>query len=143
MIDAIVGPKGTGKTAKIVDEITKLAQAPDTNIVCIENGKRFDQHLPYTVRLIDVTEYSIQGFNELFAFIAGMNAKDYDISHIYIDSIHKVARVEGNEGLAEFIKALDELAAKFKVKKVVLTISDEAEQLPKEVQEVIRVNTNE
>ena len=90
MINAIVGHKGSGKTARIVKEITDASSRSDSNIVCIENGKRFDSVVPYTVRLIDIQEYPVSGFDELFAFIAGMNAKDYDISHIYIDSIYKV-----------------------------------------------------
>lgn len=137
MINAIVGHKGSGKTARIVKEITDAASRSDSNIVCIENGKRFDSIVPYTVRLIDIQEYPVSGFDELFAFIAGMNAKDYDISHIYIDSIYKVAKEENPEALAPFMGRLNGLAEKAHVN-ITLTISEEPDKLSDEVRSYIK-----
>lgn len=132
MIEAIVGLKGSGKTARIVQEITEAAQHQDNNIVCIEFGKRFDHSLPYTVRLVDIQEYPVQGYGELLAFIAGINAKDYDITHIYIDSIYKVASVEDPVGLAEFTRKMNDFFSRRKVK-VVLTISEDPDNIPEDV----------
>lgn len=132
MIEAIVGHKGSGKTARIVQEITEAAQHPDNNIVCIEYGKRFDRNLPYMVRLIDIQEYPVHGYGELLSFIAGINAKDYDITHIYIDSIYKVAGVDDPASLAEFTRELNDFFAARKVK-VVLTISEDPENIPEDV----------
>lgn len=137
MIDAIVGQKGTGKTALLVQEISEFAKKPDTNIVCIEYGRRFDQSLPYTVRLIDITEYPVNGYGELVAFIAGINAKDYDISHLYIDSIYKVAQDDKHEDLAVFVDKLQKFSDDFKLD-ITLTISDDAKALPANVQAIIR-----
>ena len=41
MIKLIAGPKGTGKTAKLVDDINAVA-ASDSNVVCLERGNRLD-----------------------------------------------------------------------------------------------------
>lgn len=132
MIDAIIGHKGSGKTAKLVNAIVELAGSKDNNIVCIESGKRFDQSIPYTVRLIDINEFPVQGYDQLLAFISGMNAKDYDISHLFIDSVYKVAKVEGAEGLESFIESLEQLSEKAHVH-MVLTISEDPENLPESV----------
>lgn len=140
MIDAIVGHKGSGKTARLVKEITDATAVQDTNIVCIEYGKRFDRNLPYTVRLIDIQDFPVQGYGELIAFIAGINAKDYDITHIYIDSIYKVAKLDeaaGQEGLADFIRQLDTFAEKYHVN-ITLTISEDPENLQEDVRSYIR-----
>lgn len=132
MVEAIVGKKGVGKTATIFELITKLSENEENNIVCIENGKRFDGHVPFTVRLVDIQEFNINGYGELLAFISGIIAKDFDISNIFVDSIYKVANVEDSEGLAEFIKSLDELSKEWHVD-INVTISDDYENLPEEI----------
>ena len=91
MVEAIVGLKGSGKTSLLVDEINRHAGDGSENLICIEHGRRMDRVIPYQVRLIDITEYPVCGYDQLLSFLAGMNAKDYDISHIYIDSIFKIA----------------------------------------------------
>lgn len=139
MVEAIVGRKGGGKTAAIMKMINELSQNEDNNIVCLEVGRRFDGHVPYTVRLVDVEEFPLQGYGQVLAFIAGVIAKDYDISHIFLDSIYKIAKVEGSEGLTDFVKALDELAHNFEVQ-VYLTISDDPEALPSDLTPYLNIH---
>ena len=55
MIKIIAGEKGSGKTAKLVDEINTVARQ-DNNIVCIERGSRLDQLLKPNVRLVNMKE---------------------------------------------------------------------------------------
>ena len=81
MIKLIAGPKGTGKTAKLVDDINAVA-ATDSNVVCLERGNRLDQLLKPTVRLVNMKEYPIEGFDQVLAFICGICSKDYDLTHI-------------------------------------------------------------
>jgi hypothetical protein len=132
MIKFIVGLKGTGKTASMVSQINGLAEDAENNIVCIEGGKRFDGQLPYTVRLVDIEEYPVKGYEQLLSFIAGVIAKDYDISHIFIDSIYKVAQVDGAEGLVDFTKELEKLSDQFKVE-ICMSVSDDPANLPAEL----------
>ncbi len=137
MIDAIVGQKGSGKTSKLVDEINVKAQNNDVNIVCLEYGKRFDRQIPYQVRLIDVTEYPVNSYAELLSFIAGISAKDYDISHFYIDSIYKVANDDCKDCLSKFFSDLSSFSEKSSIN-FTITISDAVENLPENVQQVVR-----
>lgn len=139
MISAIVGNQGSGKTARIVREISELAARPETNIVCIEYGKRFDHQLPFSVRLIDIKEYPIRGYDGLLAFLAGINARDYDITDIFIDSIYKVASEEGQNGLGEFLQALNAFAEQVKVH-FTITISEDPENLSEEIHSFITTN---
>ncbi|HHU52716.1 MAG TPA: hypothetical protein GXZ43_01365 [Clostridiaceae bacterium] len=137
MIEAIVGFKGSGKTSIMVDEITDVANTKDTNVVCIEYGKRFNQNIPYQVRLIDIAEYPVRNYRELLTFIAGVSAKDHDITHFYIDSLYKIAHSEDRKELEIFFNDLEDLtqnlAAKF-----VITISDDPDLMPDNVKRVIR-----
>lgn len=106
MIKIIAGEKGTGKTAKLVEEINTVA-AQDNNVVCIERGSRLDQLLKPNVRLVNMKEYPVSGYDQLLAFIGGITSKDYDLTHIYIDSICKVADDENMNNLAAFVTKLD------------------------------------
>ena len=106
MIKIIAGEKGSGKTAKLVDDINTVARQ-DNNIVCIERGSRLDQLLKPNVRLVNMKEYPVDGFDQLLAFIGGICSKDYDLTHIYIDSIFKVANETDMGALEIFITKLD------------------------------------
>lgn len=128
MIKIISGQKGTGKTAKLVEDINQVA-AEDSNVVCIERGNRLDQLLKCKVRLINIDEYPCSGYDQLLAFICGICSKDYDLTHIYIDSITKVAKSDDYEALGSFIEALDKLAAASALTMTII-ISVSAEDLP-------------
>ena len=106
MIKIIAGEKGTGKTARLVDDINTVA-AQDNNVVCIERGNRLDQLLKPNVRLINMKEYPVSGYEQLLAFICGICSKDYDLTHIFIDSIYKVAEDSDVADLENFITKLE------------------------------------
>lgn len=137
MIEAVVGLKGSGKTSRMVEEISKVSKKDDTNVVCIEYGKRFNQQIPYQVRLIDITEYPVQNYRELLTFISGVSAQDHDITHVYIDSLYKIAHSTDLSKLEVFFNDLDELT-KNMTAKFTITISDDPERLPENVKAVIR-----
>ena len=108
MINLIIGKKGSGKTSRMVDDLNEHAVDNAQNVVCIERGRRLDRYVKYQIRLIDVSEYPISGFDNLLSFIAGISAKDYDITHLYIDSIFKVAQDDSYENLEKFFENLSE-----------------------------------
>lgn len=107
MIKVIVGPKGSGKTSKMVEDLNVHAENDLDNVVCIERGKRLSGLVNYKIRLIDIDEYPTLGFRELGSFVAGLLAKDYDITHIYIDSIYKVAGSDSEDEFIEFLQYLE------------------------------------
>ncbi|HHU11623.1 MAG TPA: hypothetical protein GXZ64_00130 [Clostridiaceae bacterium] len=137
MVEAIVGMKGSGKTPIMLEEIAVEAEVPSNNIIFIEYGRRLDRLITHKVRLIDITEYPVRGYDGLLAFLAGLNAKDYDITHIYIDSISSIVGNEDMDGLTRFIADVERLAAQVQVK-VTLTISHEPESLPDAIQAYAR-----
>ena len=132
MIKVIAGGKGTGKTAQLVDQINEQAGNEQSNIVCIEKGNRLDRLLKYKIRLIDISEYPTKGFNELLSFIAGIAAKDYDLTHVYIDSIFKVSQSSDFGELELFLKRLDDFLAGTPIE-VTIILSSEEKDLPKGV----------
>lgn len=133
MIKIIAGAKGTGKTAKLVEDINSVA-VEDNNVVCIERGSRLDQLLNHNVRLINITEYPCSGFDQLLSFIGGICSKDYDLTHIYIDSIKKVASCEDFDLLKEFLFKLDSFLADKNIN-VTLIMTCDVDSLPDEIKQ--------
>ena len=135
MIKIIAGEKGTGKTALLVDEINNVA-ADDNNVVCIERGNRLDQSLTYKVRLLNMKEHLCSAYDHILAFLGGICAKDYDLTHIYIDSIKKVS---GSDSLEEFDGFLSKLDDFLKNSSIVVTIilSSDVNALPDSIKKFI------
>ena len=128
MIKIIAGEKGTGKTARLVDDINTVA-AQDNNVVCIERGTRLDQLLKPNVRLVNMKEYPVSGYDQLLAFIGGICSKDYDLTHIYIDSIYKVAGDTDTANLDAFIGKLDEFLKETPITATII-LSGKTDELP-------------
>ena len=135
MVKIIAGAKGSGKTARLVDEINQVAMT-DSNVVCVERGNRLDQLLKHSVRLINVKEYPVEGFDQLLAFIGGICSKDYDLTHIYIDSIAKVAKNDSVEDLTAFLGKLDAFLADKPIT-VMLLLSGDDNALPDSVKKYV------
>ena len=132
MVKLIVGPKGSRKTAQLVDELNTQAYNDAADVVCIAYGERLNQMVKYKIRLIDIHEYPVKGYRELLAFIAGINAEDYDLTHLYIDSITKVSGDTDITHLATFLGDLEEFSAKNNLN-VTIILSAELESLPEDI----------
>ena len=106
MINVIIGEKGTGKTAKLIEAVHTAEQAATGSVVFVNKGKRHVLDLSHNVRLVDTEEYAIASYEEFFGFLCGILSQNYDIAHIFVDSITKI--VDGD--LADFEKFLDRIA---------------------------------
>jgi len=124
MIRVIAGAKGTGKTAQLVDDINEQATRENNNIVCIERGNRLDRLLKYQIRLVDVDEYHCNNFEQLISFVCGIYAKDYDLTHIFIDSIFKVAQSDDMLALADFLEKLESFLSDKKIDVTIICSSN-------------------
>lgn len=136
MVKLIVGGKGSGKSRMLVEDLNHQAENPENNIVCILRGDRLDKYVKFRVRMIDINEYPVDNFDELLAFIAGLNARDYDITHIYIDSIAKVARSEDHEELTRFLAALEGMAKEHHFESEIIYSCD-CDEIPENLREYV------
>ncbi|MEG0912482.1 MAG: hypothetical protein RSA97_07235 [Oscillospiraceae bacterium] len=126
MIKLIVGNKGSGKTKMMIDMINESAQTVTGNIVCIEKGMKSTYNIKSSVRIIDVDDYAIKGYDAFFGFFMGILAGNYDIEEVYVDGILKI----GNNDVEDFSVLLDrieELATNSL--KIVFTVSTDLENL--------------
>ncbi len=106
MLNVIIGEKGTGKTAKLIEAVHIAEQSATGNVVFINKGKRHVLDLSHKVRLVDTEEYSIESYEEFYGFICGMLSQNYDIAHIFVDSITKIV----NDNMTEFEAFLEKTA---------------------------------
>ena len=127
MIKLVIGPKGSGKTGRLVDTLNRLEK--DANVVCLESGKRLDRQVKPFVRLVDVSEYPVRSYRDLLPFIAGISAKDFDIDEIYVDSINKVAKSSSLAELESFVQELEQFSRNHEIH-VTMTLSVLLEELP-------------
>ena len=131
MISLIIGHKGSGKTKKLIDSINARVEESHGNVVCIEKGQRLTYDLTYRVRLVDSDRFSIGSYDELFGFISGICAGNYDVTDIFVDGTLKI----GGQDKAELLKFLERLSALAELAKakIMLTISCDEEELPEAI----------
>lgn len=134
MIQLITGPKGSGKTKALIDMINHAATETQGCIVCIEKNMNLTYSIKHSVRLIDVEEYSIEGYEQFYGFVAGVLAGNYDILEVYIDGILRI----GNHDLIGFEQFIGRISELCKNIKVVLTVSEQLENLPSSLHQYIR-----
>ncbi len=105
MVKVIIGEKGTGKTAKLIDAVNAAEAASTGSIVFINKGDRHIFDLTHRVRIVDTDEYGIAGYDEFYGFICGILSQNYDIANIFVDSITKIV----NKDMAALSVCLDRL----------------------------------
>ena len=124
MVKLIMGLKGSGKTKTLVDLIRKAADEAHGNVVCIEKDKNLTYDIPYTVRLIHASEYSINSATLLRGFISGLHAGNYDITHVFIDNLMKMLDETSSTAVADLLEWLDRFSVENKVDFVISCTAD-------------------
>jgi len=104
MVKVIMGLNGAGKTKSIIDLVTKAANDESGSVVCIEKNAELMFDVPHSIRLIKTSDYEFSGgYGFLQGFISGLHAGNYDISHIFIDSLMKIAGDPSDSKLETFL----------------------------------------
>lgn len=108
MVKVIMGSRGTGKTKKMIDLVNKAVNEESGNVVCLEKGQNLRFNVKFAAKLIDLTDYPIDfTYDTLFAYICGIYSGNYDITHIFIDSLYKVTGNDSAEEASEFLAKLE------------------------------------
>lgn len=134
MIRVIMGKKGTGKTKQMIDMINEAVQSEHGNVVCIEKGDklRFDVH--YQIRLVDASQYPIANYTAMKGFICGLYAGNFDITHVFVDSLTKIVPGDGYNDTEEFLSWLNGFGEEHGIK-FTITISDEPDLAPEGIRQ--------
>lgn len=90
MVRVIMGAKGSGKTKQMIELINYAAENEIGNVICIESGNKLKFDISNRVRLIDSKEFVTNDYTFLRGFVSGLYASNYDITHIFLDSLCKI-----------------------------------------------------
>lgn len=124
MVRVIMGLQGHGKTKQII-ELTNKAAADDLTVACIERGTKLTYDISHKARLVDVSEYFIESYEHLKAFICGMHSANYDLSKIFIDSLYKVSKNDFTQQTEEFLLWADSFGAEHGIDFVITISADD------------------
>ena len=109
MINVIIGEKGTGKTARLIEAVHTAEQAATGSVVFINKGNRHVLDLSHKVRLVNTEEYGISNYDDFYGFVCGILSQNYDIAHIFIDSITKIVN-DDVQALETFLSKISGVA---------------------------------
>ena len=126
MVKIIMGLKGTGKTKALIDSVNASVAEDHGSVVCIEKGTKLRYDISHAAGLISAEEYKIDDYEKFFGFVNGILAANFDITHLYIDSITKICNNNINmNDLQSFIENLEHVS---KDTDIIITVSEDPEK---------------
>ena len=128
MVKVICGPKGSGKTKRIIDAANAAVEVAKGNLIFITDTKRYMYDLRREVRFVDSSDYSIAGEDALCGFIKGVIAGGYDNEYVYVDGIARIAG-KAIKDMAQFFYMMEKVA-EMRDLKLYITCSCAEEELP-------------
>ena len=136
MIKIHIGLKGSGKTKKLIEAVNNAVNVENGNVVCITDGNRLIHDIDRKVRMINTEDFNIKNFDMFEGLICGLIAQDYDITHLFIDSVFKSVPNGDMNSIEEFISDLEKLAGAFNVS-FTMMVSAEADSAGANVKKYI------
>jgi len=127
MIKIHIGLKGSGKTKKLIDDVNGALALEKGNVVCITEGNRLMHDIDRKVRMINTEQFDIKNFDMFTGLLCGIIAQDFDVTHIFIDSVFKSVPGAKMADLDELIKAIEKLEAQFGTSFTLMVSADAAE----------------
>lgn len=128
MVKIICGPKGSGKTKRIIDAANEAVAVAKGNLIFITDTKRYMYDLKREIRFIDTSDFSIAGEDALCGFIKGVIAGGYDNEYVYVDGIARIAG-KAIKDMAQFFYMMEKVA-QMRDLKLYITCSCAEEELP-------------
>ncbi len=125
MVKIIMGAKGSGKTKQLIDLINTAVKEESGEVVCIEKGQKLTYDIPHAARLIEASDYGFCSYDYLKGFISGLHAENYDITHVFIDSLLKIIDQPIDIKTEDFIDWCEALSERKNIK-FTITISADA-----------------
>lgn len=114
MVKLILGAKGAGKTKWLINGANEDIKSGNGNITFLDVEDEHIFSLDTNVRLINLSDYSINSIEKFYGFLLGMLSMDFDLEKIYIDSVYKIIEIK-KEDLKCLVKNLEEISEKHDV----------------------------
>lgn len=128
MIEIICGEKGTGKTKRIISLANGISDQAKGSMVFIDDDNSYMYDLGYSIRFINVTDYSLNDPDMFLGFLCGLCASDFDLEYVFVDRFESVIKADLAE-LSDFFEKLSVMADQHSLH-IILSVSKGAESLP-------------
>ena len=133
MVKVIMGNRGSGKTKQVIELVNEAVNLEGGSVVCVERGQNLRFNIKYSAKLIDLSEYPMEaGYEYLYAFVCGLYSGNYDITHIFIDSLFKITGDDDDAKAGLFLDKLEKLSQATGIK-FTITISADASTAAEDV----------
>ena len=126
MIKIYIGLKGCGKTKKLINAVNDAINVEKGNVVCITEGQRLIHDIDRSARLVDTENFDITSFDMFIGLLSGIIAQDFDVTHIFIDSVFKSVPTETMDNIDAFVSAVEKLESKFNVSFTLMISAEES-----------------
>lgn len=113
MVQLIIGEKGKGKTKVLLDKVNEEIKEANGSFVYLDKSSAHMYELNNKVRLIDVSNYSINNSDQFLGFVSGIISQDHDLEKMYLDSFLVIANCDDN--FIEVLDALNKISSDFNV----------------------------
>ncbi len=130
MIKVNIGLKGSGKTPKLIQSVNAAIDIEKGNVVCITEGNRLMHDISNKARMVNTESFDIRSIEMFEGLLAGIIAQDYDVTHIFIDSIFKSVPNATMEDMENFVANLEKLEEKFNVSFTIMISAEEKDAGP-------------
>lgn len=127
MIKIHIGLKGSGKTKKLIDDVNGAISLEKGNVVCITEGNRLMHDIDRDARMINTEQFDIKNFDMFSGLLCGIIAQDFDVTHIFIDSVFKSVPSASMANIDELIATIEKLEAQFGTSFTLMVSADVAE----------------
>ncbi len=114
MVKLILGAKGAGKTKWLINGANDDIKSGNGNITFLDVEDEHIFSLDTNVRLINLSDFSINTIEKFYGFLLGMLSMDFDLEKIYIDSVYKIIDIKKDD-LKCLVKNLEEISEKHDV----------------------------
>lgn len=114
MIKVIFGNKGIGKTKYLIENANGMLNDCTGDVVFVNHNNSLMTDLRHEIRYVDISEFPISRLDEIFAFICGLIAEDFDIKAIFLDGLERYS-ASHNECF-DFFERLKSVSDKYEIK---------------------------
>ena len=133
MVKVIMGKRGSGKTKQVIELVNAAVNVEAGNVVCVEKGQNLRFNIKHSAKLIDITDYDMElSYSNLYAYICGLYSGNYDITHIFIDSLYKITGDDDDAKAGAFLDKLENFSQATGVK-FTITVSADIETATEEM----------
>lgn len=110
MIKVLFGGRGEGMSRELCDMANDRMKAAKGSVVFIDKDDKHIYDLDSGIRLINASDYMIEGPKMFSGFISGISAQDHDLEAVYVCSFMKIVKhpLASLEGLFAFFESFSE-----------------------------------